>query len=230
MAYYADLVTDTSTEAQGDAELDNLTPAEIELAREWLAMAGVRPPDQAQNPLLWPLRQALGVLANRRGGSAQRLGRVMAALLRELSAYLGQQHRRLAVQVRVAEAIRAAAPSVVVAHSLGSVVAYETLHANPDLKVAQFVTLGSPLAAPGAVFESLEPPPIAGQGTKPAGVTRWENYADLGDLVALPPRLGNRFPIDKQLDINIGLVDFHSLGSYLSHRKVAMAIGEHCQG
>ena len=34
------------------------------------------------------------------------------------------------------------------AHSLGTVMAYEALHAHPDLHVYLLVTLGSPLALP----------------------------------------------------------------------------------
>ena len=36
------------------------------------------------------------------------------------------------------------------AHFLGTVVAYEALHVHPDLHVYLLVTLGSPLALPGA--------------------------------------------------------------------------------
>ena len=48
---------------------------------------------------------------------------------------------------------------VVVAHSLGSVVAYEVLCAKTDLAVPSFVTLGSPLGLPNLVFDRLEPKP-----------------------------------------------------------------------
>ena len=37
------------------------------------------------------------------------------------------------------------------AHFLGTVVAYEALHAHPDLHVYLLVTPGSPLALPGAI-------------------------------------------------------------------------------
>jgi hypothetical protein len=228
MAYYADLLVDGPEDEQGGVDgLDGLTEPELALVRDWLELAGVQVAEEPQNPVLWPVRQALGVLARRRGGSAQRCGRLVAALIREVSAYTGQQHRRRAVRDRVADTISRARPSVVVAHSLGSVVAYEALHAHPELDVDLLVTLGSPLAAPGAVFHALEPGPRDGRGAKPAGVTEWHNFADLGDLVALPPRLGDLFPVDSHANVHIGLLDFHSLGSYLAHPKVAAAITGH---
>ncbi|MFD7656412.1 serine peptidase [Actinosynnema sp. NPDC059797] len=232
MAYYADLLFDDPRDERQDEEgegdgLDDLTDEELVLARQWLALAGVEAPDEPQNPFLWPVRQALGVLARRRGGSVQRCGRVVAALIREVSAYTGQRHRREAARDRVAEVIRRARPSVVVAHSLGSVVAYETLHAHPELEVDLLVTLGSPLGAPGAVFHALDPAPRGERGAKPAGVARWEDYADLGDLVALPPELGGRFPVDHHANVHIGLLDFHTLGAYLRHPEVARVLTRH---
>ncbi|MFD8967973.1 hypothetical protein ACFV0C_23770 [Streptomyces sp. NPDC059568] len=57
-------------------------------------------------------------------------------------------------------------PLVIVAHSLGSVIAYEALCAHPDWPDLTLVTLGSPLAVRGVVFDRLAPPPPAG---RPAG-------------------------------------------------------------
>lgn len=52
-------------------------------------------------------------------------------------------------------------PRIVMAHSLGSAVAYEALHAHPELRPELFLTLGSPLALPRAVFHRLCPTPGA---------------------------------------------------------------------
>ncbi len=55
----------------------------------------------------------------------------------------------------------------VLAHSLGSVAAYEALWAHPDLRVELLVTLGSPLGMPDVVFDRLDPAPKDRQGTSP---------------------------------------------------------------
>jgi hypothetical protein len=99
MAYYADLLDEGASEVQGvDEALDTLNDGEIALLRQWLELAGVRPPEQSQNPALWPIRQALGLLAARRSGSVDRLGRLMVACVREVSAYILQQERRRAAR------------------------------------------------------------------------------------------------------------------------------------
>ena len=56
---------------------------------------------------------------------------------------------------------------VVVAHSLGSVVAYETLCAHPEFPVRTLITLGSPLGTP-ALLPRLVPPVRPGSAQWPA--------------------------------------------------------------
>ena len=46
---------------------------------------------------------------------------------------------------------------VIVAHSLGSVVAYEALCAHPEWPVRNLVTLGSPLGIRNLIFDQLVP-------------------------------------------------------------------------
>jgi hypothetical protein len=82
---------------------------------------------------------------------------------------------------------------VVIAHSLGTVIAYQVLCTRPDLQV-DLITLGSPLGDPNMVFPLLQPPPVDGQGVWPAGVARWTNVAAEGDLAtAACPRLAEAF-------------------------------------
>ena len=84
--------------------------------------------------------------------------------------------------------------AVVVAHSLGTVVAYEALAARDDVTV-DLVTLGSPLGIP-MVFGALEPAPVDGRGVWPVGVRQWVNVAAVGDRAAtvshLAPLFGER--------------------------------------
>lgn len=81
---------------------------------------------------------------------------------------------------------------VVVAHSLGTVVAYEVLAANPQLPVQMLVTLGSPLGIP-ALLPRLDPPLLAAGDHCPAGLRHWVNIADAADVVALRKDLGSLY-------------------------------------
>jgi pimeloyl-ACP methyl ester carboxylesterase len=74
---------------------------------------------------------------------------------------------------------------VIVAHSLGTLVAYQGL-CHLDLGVRTFVTLGSPLASP-FMFDQLEPAPVDGVGVWPGGVERWVNVRAVGDKAAAVP-------------------------------------------
>ena len=83
---------------------------------------------------------------------------------------------------------------VVVAHSLGSVVAYIALCNHPGWPVHTFVTLGSPLAAP-MTAGLLGPLVRDGVGDWPGSVQRWVNVRAVGDAasaVALADRFGPR--------------------------------------
>ncbi|MET8824309.1 hypothetical protein ABZX40_07080 [Streptomyces sp. NPDC004610] len=78
------------------------------------------------------------------------------------------------------------------AHSLGSVVAYEVLCENPGWPVTELVTVGSPLGLP-LMHGRLSPLPVQARGAWPGGVVRWTNVADPGDIVALVAALAPRF-------------------------------------
>ncbi|MFC7639806.1 hypothetical protein ACFQX6_01160 [Streptosporangium lutulentum] len=116
----------------------------------------------------------------------------------------------------VAEVIRRNRPKVVIAHSLGSVVAYETLWANPDLEVDLLITLGSPLGMRNVIFEHLMPAPVNGWGERPRQVRRWVNIADKDDIVAIPPGLRACFTgVDQEALVNLDWLDFHTVEKYL---------------
>ncbi|WP_432073888.1 hypothetical protein [Streptomyces wuyuanensis] len=115
--------------------------------------------------------------------------RSMVHDLKQVSRYLLDADVRDEVRGRVVEMI-GQDTRVVVAHSLGSVVAYEALCARPGHGVRALVTIGSPLGIPHLVFHRLEPVPLAlgrtARGVWPGGKgLAWTNIADEGDVVAL---------------------------------------------
>lgn len=233
-AYYADLLrrqAPDQVQSNGvQADFDDLSDSERALAAEWLAAAGVAEPPDRQNVGLAPLRQMLGWLVDSRGGFSGavreqtfgRLERAIVANLREVEAYTTWPERRRLVRDRVADIIGRDQPTVVIAHSLGSYVTYETLHAYPNLQVELLVTLGSPLRVPSLV-RRLDPGLRGGRGARPAGVGQWVNIADIGDLVAVPPGLKDVFPVDIDDSCDTGL-GFHGLGGYLANGLTAAAI------
>ncbi|MEU5162507.1 hypothetical protein AB0G74_23265 [Streptomyces sp. NPDC020875] len=119
--------------------------------------------------------------------------RALVLDLRQVRRYLMEAEVRDAVTDRVK---RAVGPDtrVVVAHSLGTVAAYEALCALPGHGVRALVTLGSPLGIRHLVFDRLVPSPADGVGTWPGGAgLAWTNVADARDVVALAKDLRPRF-------------------------------------
>ncbi|MBQ1083328.1 hypothetical protein [Nocardiopsis sp. B62] len=113
--------------------------------------------------------------------------------LKQVSCYLTAPGLRHAARKRVLEHITPHT-RVVIAHSLGSVVAYEALCSMPDHPVRALVTLGSPLGM-RLIFDRLDPTPgptgVWPGGTHPGMV--WTNVTDPGDPVAAADDLALRF-------------------------------------
>lgn len=120
-----------------------------------------------------------------------------AAQVRALASdasFLGDARKRCASEARLASAIERARgegrPIVLVAHSLGSLVAYDYLSARADTGVIQrFVTIGSMAGAP-----DLRRLLIGGDSTDaftvPSSVKEWVNIRNDGDLFATPLPIG----------------------------------------
>ena len=227
VAYYSNLLRKRAT-AQGADDLKWLTEPEQSVLTDLLRDLGA-PPQVAQGPATVPFRQLGQWLAKR----LPRVGTgTVAVFCQEVQAYLGSPDSapRKAVRATVAAAVADHRPRAIVAHSLGTVVAYETLWEYPDLQVDLLLTLGSPLGMPSVVQARLIPPfdQATGRGARPPGVTTWLNVADRGDLVAAAGTLADSFDGVTQLpDITIGQVAFHAATAYLRHPKVAAAITPH---
>ena len=115
-----------------------------------------------------------------------------------------------------------ARPSVVVAHSLGSVAAYDWLRSHPRTPAVTLVTLGSPLGFRG-IRERLGAigEPLAWPGC----VSRWVNVADENDVVATVKSL--RGIVDGEVDdrpTRSPVLRTHSALEYLANPHTAKAL------
>ncbi|CAM5594985.1 hypothetical protein [Streptomyces purpurascens] len=186
MAFYGDLFRPPGhTLAVGDPMFtaeDVEDGFESELLLEWWAEAarvdpGVPPPGGdtlARSPRA--VQTALRVLQHSRFFGDVTL-RALVFDLKQVRRYLLDGELREAARSRVEEAI-GPDTRVVVAHSLGSVVAYEALCALDGHGVRALVTLGSPLGM-RMVVDRLRPGPETWPGT-----ASWTNVVDQGDVVA----------------------------------------------
>ncbi|MGN9910015.1 hypothetical protein ACTMTJ_20930 [Phytohabitans sp. LJ34] len=224
VAYYADQLGPRGR--QGTA--DSLPPEAHEMLVAWLRQLDL-PPALAQGRVTQPVRQALAWIAERRRLAPRLVELFVATFFREVARYMCAGEVRTASRDTVAAMIRTHQPSVVLAHSLGSVVAYEALWHNEDLKLDLFVTLGSPLALLHAVFPRLDPAPVDGLGSCPPNVRRWVNIADVGDLVAIPPGgIPRRFTgVSADHTSAIHAFDFHLVTNYLACPPVAAELSAH---
>jgi hypothetical protein len=216
VAYYADCLF--RGVRMGAAEPEQLPPLAQQMFIGWVAELRESTNlarSVGEGLLTVPLRESAEWLTEHHGEQACR---VVTASVEELATYFDPAHedRRKAAQGRVADVIRKFRPRVLLAHSLGSVVAYEALCADRQLTTEMFVTLGSPLAMRGVVFERLRPAP-SGRGMRPPGTRLWVNVADRGDPVAIPRRmLRERFDgVDRDHEASIALVNPHQVKSYL---------------
>jgi hypothetical protein len=147
----------------------------------------------------------------------------VALATRDVYQYLHNVRVRDTIENGVRQALDGGGESVVVSHSLGTVVAYNLLRreaAEHDWKVPLLVTLGSPLAV-SAIARTLQPL------SWPDPVREWFNAYDPEDLVALHPLTAPYFAVDRIEDY--GKVDNptsnqHGISGYLSDARVAATI------
>ena len=109
---------------------------------------------------------------------------MMVGDLRHVTRYLNDSRLKDAILNRLNEQIPPQTV-VLVAHSFGSIAAYEYLCRYRPPAVRLFITLGSPLGTPNLVFDKLTPRPVKGVGAWPGLVERWVNVADPDDVIAL---------------------------------------------
>lgn len=174
----------------------------------------------------------------------------MRVLLAEVRRYLANE-RGIADEVRgllkapLQEAWRAGERVLLIGHSLGSVIAYDTLwelswEASAGGEVDLLVTLGSPLAT-RFIRRSLRGADQPVERRYPGNIRRWVNFSAKGELTALHPRLEPFFgailaqghtrsledhsglynPFHAELGLNV-----HKSYGYLADAEVAASIGD----
>ncbi|MES4890406.1 hypothetical protein [Streptomyces sp. NPDC096012] len=106
---------------------------------------------------------------------------------------------------------------VVLAHSLGTVVAYEALH-RLEQPLPLLITFGSPLGLRSIIRRRLRPQPLR----SPGHLKRWVNVADRDDFIVSTLRLRTLFPDDDAVLERTRLVknrntNPHAAVEYLKH-------------
>ncbi|WP_329131322.1 hypothetical protein OG552_09860 [Streptomyces sp. NBC_01476] len=221
VAYYAHVLRDS--EAQGPVSDQRLSLEESQLFLSWAAAYGI-PSDQAQGILTKPIRQIASWVANRGGASTEAVTSLILRFIREVNSYFTSEVNRSRVQALIESEIRSQKPDLILAHSLGSVIAYETLWSS-GCPVEKLITVGSPLALKGGIFDRVIPNPVNGLGKRPIGVNEWLNVADCGDIVAVPRFLSESYAgIRIDHETNIGKFAFHGLKNYLRSPEVRKLI------
>lgn len=122
----------------------------------------------------------------------------------------------------VIEEALTAEPTIVIAHSLGTVVAYNVLKKHQArLALRKFITVGSPLGI-RAISSKLGVP------ENPAATVGWYNAYDERDIVALNPLDDDYFPTDPAI-VNNNAVrndtrNRHGIVGYLNDKNVAAEV------
>jgi hypothetical protein len=176
--------------------VEDLNEFERDMLADWWSEAARSDPGVIAPDTRTLARTPAGVQAALRALSGSRffaaLGqRVLLGDLRQVRDYMCKPEVRQKARQRVAKAVEDDT-RVLVGHSLGSVVAYEALCANPDWPVRVLITLGSPLGIANLIFDQLQPTPRSAKdvGSSPRGHwpgegRAWTNIADSADVVAL---------------------------------------------
>jgi hypothetical protein len=181
-----------------------------------------------RGPLNWGWVQGLLSAIDRHTPGTS--GRILAAVARDAHRYITGAGVRDAIDTGVVQALTPGGEAVVVAHSLGSVVAYSLLRREGERegwKVPLLVTLGSPLGI-SPFKRPLSPL------KHPACVRRWFNAMDPDDVVPLHPLDATHFgvepPIVNKTDVENGRDDPHDVLAYLRDPDVAREIHDALAG
>jgi hypothetical protein len=152
---------------------------------------------------------------------------------------------RALVRDALESAWAARARVLLIGHSLGSVICYDTLwelghEQRAERRVELFMTLGSPLAT-HVIQRGLRGAGLRGADAYPRNIARWVNLTARADTTALHPRLAPRFREMLELGLVDSIEDYgelencfrgsyglntHEAYGYLFQRTLAEIVGE----
>jgi hypothetical protein len=157
-------------------------------------------------------------------------GTSVALFTNDVYRYLRDSAIRERIEAGIVSAFARDAETVVVSHSLGTVIAYNLLRREAALRrwnVPLFVTVGSPLAI-GVIRKTLK---SFAPTQCPFGVRKWFNAMDERDIVALYPLTPKHFPlnptepsIENKTDVRNRTENRHGIEGYLDDPEVAQRI------
>lgn len=175
-----------------------------------------------RGPLNWEWLQAILQAVDRYVPGAS--GASIALATHDVFQYLKNPGVKNRIDTGVRAAMSAGVPTVVVGHSLGTVVAFDLLRRDGQAlgwQVPLFVTLGSPLAVT-AIRKALRPIGF------PACAAHWYNAMDERDVVALYPLDAESFDVTPAIENNVSVANHtenrHGIAGYLEDKEVARRI------
>jgi hypothetical protein len=173
----------------------------------------------ARGPLNWKWVQAILRAIDKNGSGMNQ--KTLEVFTRDVFLYATRPGVRDEID-RIVAAKLTEDPTIVVSHSLGTVVAYSVLSTDRRaLQVPLLVTLGSPLGV-RAVRDQFRPL------RSPSAVGTWYNAFDPRDVVALYPLDRDNFPVEPAIENN-GTVknrtdNRHGIAGYLDDAGVVKRI------
>jgi hypothetical protein len=213
--------------ARGGPAADPMLQFEADALLELSAKAGLAESDiqsqfgaapGARGPENWWWVQAIARALDRWKGGLS--AGALKLILRDV--YVYTTRGGVAAEIdRIVTADISQEPTVIVSHSLGTVVAYNILRRDPrPLQTPLLVTVGSPLAI-RAVRRQLVP-------LRSPKVGAWFNAFDPADIVALNPLDAENFPVtpavENKNDVHNFTENRHGIAGYLADPIVARKI------
>ena len=173
--------------------------------------------------------------------------------LRDLRRYIRNSngigdHTREMVKMPLRAAAESDRPVLLLAHSMGSVIAYDSLwemshDGRSDIDLDLLVTMGSPLGQ-SYVQRRILGHERVGTERYPGNIRRWVNLAAAGDMTAVDPQLANDFAgmielglVDSIEDVEIfnayrfdGVLNEHAEYGYLINKATAGLVADWWRG
>jgi hypothetical protein len=220
-----DVPLTSQIQSRGDGTQDEFLVFQAQVAEEVRQRAGVTDAEvdaeyganqRPKGPLNWEWVQAILRAIDKHGAGLNQT--TLEIVTRDVFLYTNRSGIRDEINEIVSRELTTE-PTVVVGHSLGSVVAYDVLRNDPRrLQIPLYATVGSPLGV-RAIRDQFRPL------RSPSAVQTWYNAFDERDVVALYPLDSANFPVNPPI-ANYGRVknstsNRHGISGYLDDTNVA---------